>query len=282
MNPPDSEAPGIVADSSGPALADQLQETWDAVSDLCTGLRPEQWALPTDCPGWTVADQVAHIAGTEAMLAGRPAPPDPVGELPAHVRNEIGRANEAWLAHFRALGTDRLVADFRELAAQRLASLRSMSEEAFDAPSWTPVGDATYRRFMQIRVFDCWTHEQDVRAALGRPGHLDGAAAEQSVDEVVRALGYLVGKRAGAPDGSSVRLELTGPVQRTVLVAVEGRAQVVGHLPGPPTTTVRMPSDVFMRIACGRSPSSDHGAAIAVDGDSALGGRLVANLAFTI
>ena len=282
MNPPAPAAPGTVADSSASALADQLQATWDAIADLCSGLDPHQWALGTDCPGWTVADQVAHIAGTEAMLAGRDAPPDLPGEPPSHVHNDIGRANEAWIAHFRALGTDRLVPELRSLAAERLATIRAMTEDELQAPSWTPVGNATYRRFMQIRVFDCWTHEQDIRLALGRPGHLSGPAAEQSLDEVVRALGYIVGKRGAAPTGSSVLLELTGPVSRTVAVAVAERAQVVASLDGPPTTTLRMPSDVFMRLASGRSRSEAHSAAIEVGGDRELGDRIVANLAFTI
>ena len=33
--------------------------------------------------------------------------------------------------------------------------------------SFTPAGKDTYGRFMQIRVFDCWLHEQDIRDALG-------------------------------------------------------------------------------------------------------------------
>ena len=107
-----------------------------------------------------------------------------------------------------------------------------MGEDDFSAPSWTPIGQADYRRFMQIRVFDCWVHEQDVRDAVGRPGHEDGPVAEQAVDEIVRALGYIVGKKAGAPEGSSVTIELTGPVARSIHVAVDGRAAVVDRLPG--------------------------------------------------
>lgn len=282
MTPPTPHQPGIVAQSTGPALADQLQETWAALLDLCGPLTAAQWALPTDCPGWTVADQVAHIAGTEAMLAGRAAPPAPPGEPPPHVHNEIGRTNEAWLVHYRALGTGRLVADLRALVSERLDRLRSMTEAELDAPSWTPVGQATFRRFMQIRVFDCWTHEQDVRLAIDRPGHLTGAAAEQALDQVVQALGYIVGKLASAPAGSSVRFELPGPVTRTVLVAVGDRAEVVDHFDGPPATTIRMPSDILMRLASGRSTATAHATQVTIDGDVALGQQIVDHLAFTI
>ena len=40
-----------------------------------------------------------------------------------------------------------------------------MSQEEWDAESFTPAGKSTYGRFMQIRVFDCWLHEQDIRDA---------------------------------------------------------------------------------------------------------------------
>ena len=57
---------------------------------------------------------------------------------------------------------------------------------------------------MAIRSFDFWIHEQDIRVPLRRPGHTSGPAAELALDEVRRSFGYIVGKRAGIPDGSSV------------------------------------------------------------------------------
>ena len=67
---------------------------------------------------------------------------------------------------------------------------------------------------MRIRAFDCWLHEQDIRDAVGRPGGEEGPAAEAALDEIAAALGYVVGKKAGAPQGSRVRFELTGPAAR--------------------------------------------------------------------
>ena len=67
---------------------------------------------------------------------------------------------------------------------------------------------------MRIRTFDCWLHEQDIRDAVGRPGGEDGAAAALALDEMTSAIGYVVGKKAGAPQGSRVRFDLTGPAAR--------------------------------------------------------------------
>src|SRR5262249_31949539 len=149
------------------------------------------------------------------------------------------------------------------------------------APANTPIGPADYRRFMQIRVFDCWVHEQDVRDAIARPGHEGGAVAEQSVDEIVRALGFIVGKRAAAPEGSSVTFQLTGPVVRTIHVAVDGRAAVVDSLPGAPTATIELGSGLFTRLACGRVDPAEKLAEVHLAGDTDLGRRVVTSLPFT-
>jgi hypothetical protein len=107
--------------------------------------------------------------------------------------------------------------------------------------------------------------------------------AEQSVDEVVRAIGYIVGKKAGVPAGASVRLELTGPVTRTVNVDVaDGRARPVPTLSGEPSTTVTLSSPVFTRLACGRVDPAAVMDQVSFRGDLALGRQVAEHLAFTI
>ena len=204
-------APGIAADSSASALKGQLDEVWRSLATLGAGLGDADWDAPTSCPGWPVSAQYAHVIGTESTLLGRPNP-EVVPGRPDHVRNDIGGFNEAWIVSMASEPRESVLARFVEVTSARREALAAMGEAEFAADSWTPIGPADYRRFMQIRVFDCWVHEQDVRYAVDRPGHDAGPVAEQSVDEIVRALGYIVGKKAGAEPGSSVRISLTGPV----------------------------------------------------------------------
>ncbi|HEV7651650.1 MAG TPA: maleylpyruvate isomerase family mycothiol-dependent enzyme [Actinophytocola sp.] len=263
-----------------PALAAE----WAALDELLTALPPADWARPTALPGWSVQDNVAHLIGTECALAGQ-APPagdgTDVHALP-HVRNDIGAANELWVRGLRGESPARVLDRFREITAIRHKALDAMTQADFDRPSWTPAGRDTYGRFMRIRVFDCWMHEQDIREAVGVPGHEDGPCAELSLTEMTGALGYIIGKKAGAPEGVGVTIELTGPLTGTWHVAVAGRAAVVDELPGPATTTLRLPSTLFTRLAGGRGPVADRLPDVTIEGDTDLGTRIAHALPFTI
>jgi uncharacterized protein (TIGR03083 family) len=261
------------------AVVAALDEQFDAVLALAAELSPEQADLPTACPGWTVKDNLSHVIGTESMLLGRPNPEVELPDDVPHVRNDIGRVNEQWVEWYRCRPLADVVADLGAVVAERRTSLAGMDQGAFDAESFTPAGPDTYGRFMRIRVMDIWFHEQDVREAVGRPGHLEGLAPAAVLDEVSAALGYVVGKRAAAPVGSSVRFELTGPLSRRIDVAVADRARVVDGLPGPPTVTLTVPGDHFTRLCGGRGADP---ARVEIDGDRELGDAVVANLGYML
>jgi len=272
------------ADNSPTGLIAQLAETWGATAEVCRGLTPAQWRLPTACPGWSVKDQVVHIIGTESMLAGLPTPDVAPSDAP-HVRNDIGKFNEAWITARLGASGEEILDELESVTASRLEALRAMPEEAWEEPSWTPVGQAPYRRFMQIRVFDCWAHEMDIKDALDPPAAPSaGQAAEQAVDEVERALGLLIGKRAAAPAGARVTLALTGPVHRDIHVAVNGRASVVDELDSPARVVLRMSSLDLLRLGCGRRDPvvAVRDGDIGIAGDTELGERILAHLPFTI
>lgn len=262
-------------------VVELLAQEWAIIDGLLAGFSDQEWSREA-LPGWDVHDVLAHIIGTERMLSGAEFPPAPGGDLGAHVRNDIGKANEAWVLALRDRSHADLLADFRSVTAQRLASLRAMAAAEFIAPSWTPAGQATYGRFMQIRIFDCWMHEQDIRAAAGLPGNEDGPVADEALAEVVLALGYIIGKRGRAPDGSSVLIRLTGPVPRDLAIVVDGRARVVPRIEGEPTASLSLSSSLFLRLAGGREDAGAALGRIDLGGDEALARQLATNLAYTI
>lgn len=271
------------------ALVDDLRSVWASLDELLESLEDRDWDVPTDCPGWSVRDVVAHIIGTELMLAGRPDPGVEVGDA-THVRNDIGRLNEASILLRRDRSPDEVLREFRAVVRERDAQLAALDQADFDAVGWTPAGQAPYGRFMQIRVFDQWIHEQDIREAVGRPGGMGGTAATRTLAEVTNGIGFAVGKQAGAPDGSSVRFVLTGPEPdgprpwATIDVVVDGRARVTDDPVGAPTATITTDLGTFIRLVAGRRPAGDVLARplVTVEGDRELGGRVLDNLAYTI
>lgn len=268
------------AASDRSTLIAALVDEFDALLDLGRDLTVEQWDTPTEIPGWTVRDNYSHIVGTELMLLGRPDPTIELGDVD-YLRNDIGRFNEMSIVARRGRPGAAVLEELAQVLDDRRTALAAMSDADFDAESFTPAGKDTFGRFMQIRVFDCWIHEQDCRVALGLPGHLAGPAATVTIDEMTNAVGFIVGKKAGATEGQSVRFELTGPTSRTIDVRVDGRATVVADL-NEPTATITMPVDLWVRYAAGRRPADVDHADVALAGDIELGRRVVANLAYTI
>lgn len=266
----------IEVDIAVPLVVDEFVR----LDDLVAELDASQWSRPSPLAGWSVRDIVAHVIGTESMLAGRaaPAPPTAMG---SHVRNAIGEANEAWVAHWRDGGPERVLHAFRDIVAERTAALLNCTQDDFDTPSWTPAGpDETYGRFMRIRHFDCFLHELDIRDALGL-GDPAGVAdhVDFTLDEVESSLGYVVGKRAGAQPGQSVRFALRGELERDIDVEVSNRARVA-KLSSAPTTTLEVDVYTALRAMGGRRPLAEDD--YRIDGDSELGSRLVANLNYTV
>ncbi len=215
-----------------PQLVDMLEDLWGSIADLGGGLDEVEWKRPTECPGWTVQDNLVHLTALERFILDDPLPTEDVADDLPHVKNDVGKANERWIESRRAwTGADAL-AEFRVATAARIEQLRALDQAGFDAESWTPMGPGTVRSLLPFRIFDSWVHEQDMRRAVDRPGDLDSAAAELAVSMMVDVLPFIVGKKAGAPDGSTIVLVLTGPLARTTAVeVVDGRARPVAAAP---------------------------------------------------
>ncbi len=257
---------------------DKLEAIWWSTSSLGDELDEREWKLPTDLPGWTVQDNLAHMIGTERMLQGLPAAdaPSVVGD---HVRNPIGQFNEAEVEARRSRTGSEVLAEWKELADLRLATLQAADESYFAKEMMTPTGPGTMADFLHIRVLDCWIHEQDMRRAVDRPGHMAGPAAEHTIDRLLRTIPVVVGKRAATPEGGAVILDISGDVDRHVVCEVTGgRAAIVAAATHEPLATIRLDPETFIVLATGRRTAASMADRIALTGDQSLGRRVVDNL----
>jgi uncharacterized protein (TIGR03083 family) len=251
---------------------ENLAVVWASIDRLCSGLPDGEWDRPTGCPGWTVKDHLSHLVDYEARALGRPAPQHQPGDL-AHVKNELGQANEVGVDARRAMSGAEVLAEFREVTAERLVRLAALSEEDLAAATMTPAGPGTVADMLTLRVMDSWSHEQDIRRAVGRAGHDDGPAAGQAVDYFTRFLPYVVGKRAAAPEGSKVVFGIGGAAP--VAVEVSGGRGRVAAGPDGATVSLAIPVASFAALVCGRSDAPDD---IGITGDRELGQRVLQSL----
>ncbi len=256
-----------------------LDDAWASIDDLFANMAADDWSTRSLCPEWDVREALSHVASIEEILVGwwPSADDDPP---------PFAKLGPAMAEHARLSGPE-LFDRYRKTIEARRAELAGIEAEAWATPCMTPVGPGNYGRFMEVRTFDFWVHERDVRIPLGRPAASEGGpAAEIALDEVHNSLGYICGKKIAMTDGQSIRFVVSGGVDRTMDVVVDGRAKVVeaGDAPEEPTTTVEADSTTFIMLACGRidpQGAIDDGT-ITWTGDAELGERAARNLRFTM
>jgi uncharacterized protein (TIGR03083 family) len=266
----------------GDASIDNLAAVWSSISQLCASLDDGDWVRATACPGWDVQDQLSHLIGPEAIFLGRPMP-SAIEIPPPYVKNDLGKLNEGSVAYRRGWAPKDVLAEFDEVTELRLDQLRGMSDEDLDEDSWTPAGPGTYRDLLAIRVLDCWIHEQDIREAVDRPGDVSGPVSDHVLGRFFRAMPMIVGKKAEAAEGSTVRFDITGPTAGTLdIVVTEGRAKPVEDPLESPGVTVTAGFLPYTRVCAGRREpqvavkAGDLGSS----GDSDLGEAIIRSLPF--
>lgn len=187
---------------------------YDRMVAALRDLAPEDWARPTDCPGWDVRQLACHMVGMAAFASS-----------PAEIARQQRRAQKLHATRGGALvdaltevqveeragwGPDVIVAAASEACTRGLRGRRIISAVAGRAPlpgtqsvngqeeSWT-VGYL----LRTILSRDPWMHRADLAAATGRSMTLtaehDGALVADVVAEWA------------ARHGRPYRLELTGP-----------------------------------------------------------------------
>lgn len=277
-------APAVPEMPTANEMIDIWQEAAAAVADLAEQLDISQWAAMTPCPGWSAADVVAHVIDIEQLLAGSPRPEhEPDWPALPHAQGDFGRFTEIGVDHRRSRPRDEVVAELREAIDVRRGQLDDVPPgEDVIGPMGNPT---TLDRLLRMRILDIWMHEQDIRSATGIDGGWDTRPAWIAYQQIRTALPIVWSKKAGAPGGDTVRIDVTGPGVVASMAAVTGEDDrgVLVEPPALASVVLRLPWPDLVSLAAGRVDPADPAlrARLELDGDPGLGDALLAALTIT-
>ena len=274
----------MVAPLPADAGFDELFAAWRSAShdfiDLVTPLSQAEWDVPTALPGWSVGDIVAHIGWLEGLLIGEyDAPHEPDWSSLPHAQSDFGRLTEIPVDLRRSWTREAVLIELADRVARRTVELeQGPHDPAHEVMG--PFGPAPLGRVLRMRTLDTWVHEQDIRDALGRPGHLDTMGAQATASQLLPGLGKVWAKLAGAQSGQVLDVRITGggiEGGATVVVDDDGRARIVGDdlldQAGSATVTLTMSWPTYLALSCGRGDPQPWREQVSVSGDSELAAR---------
>lgn len=175
----------------GPAV-DALSSQLDALIALVRELSEEDFARPTRCPGWSVAELVAHCEGMLERLVGENArsvdgaaevdrvgyyrydPDGPrEGEDPDKTFSDVIR--ERVIDEVGGRSPDELRASLEDAAARALDGTRVILSGRVIKRSGHP--RMTFGEFVASRSLEFGVHTMDIAHAVGRPERVQPGAA---------------------------------------------------------------------------------------------------------
>ena len=196
-----ARAPGrALPDLPGISAAEAVRRAAEKLSALLTDLPAAAWRVPV-LRDLDVQGLVGHLTGVEEDLQ-RALAGDPVVAAAEHIAStqpaaerQRGRTPHETLGEWRA-AVDATLSAVRGADLDALVPLHGMR--------------LSLRCLLVVRAFELWTHENDVRQAVGRPGsEPDTAVLRLMTDLAVRLLPHGIARAADVTP-FAVHLVLTG------------------------------------------------------------------------
>lgn len=150
-------------------------EEYRSFGQLLQRLSPEEWATPSRCDGWHVADVAAHVVGQLSDVVNLRL--DGVGTPEVTKRQTEDRRGRSALELNEELEASIAVAD---------ALISAFDDAAWDGDA-PPGATGTLGFGIEALWFDTFLHSSDIRSALGDPV-LAGSGLRPSLSHVAQVL----------------------------------------------------------------------------------------------
>ena len=168
-------------------------------------LSAESWRLPTESPGWTVADQISHLQFFDQRATWALNDVDRFVEDRANLLASAPRDLSVELG--RSVSSEELLVAWKRERSALLAALRS-ADPTVRVPWYGP--SMSVKSFLTARLMECWAHGFDVATATGvdRPS-TDRLRHVAHIGVGARAFSLLINGLEA--DHRSIRVELVSP-----------------------------------------------------------------------
>lgn len=233
-----------------PAVADlpaneAYRRTIEALDGLLATLSPLEWDAPT-IEGWTVKGLVTHLVAVEEYF-GRQLGLWPL-EIDEALEADHLAMTRAFVASWAGRSSTEVLARWRELTGAIIAHLGSLEREAGRRPIHFHFLDTSLSTVLITRVFEVWTHDEDIRRATGRP------LAAPEPDRLRRMSRIAV---PSMPFGLAMGgFDASGRTARIVLTGAGGGTWDtplgLGETPGEPEATIVLDVVDYCRLAAQR------------------------------
>jgi uncharacterized protein (TIGR03084 family) len=184
-----------------------LREQQDELSALLDSIDEDDWARPSACEGWSVADVVLHLVQTNEMaIASASGTLPAVTSIPDPGSIDVGA--DAAVARERGVAPSVLLARWHELADRLCETLLACEPSA--RVQWV-AGTLAARTLATTRLAETWIHTGDVFHAFPEVPVPPPAERLRHIARLAhRTLPYAFGQ-AGLTMAGEVALRLTGP-----------------------------------------------------------------------
>jgi uncharacterized protein (TIGR03084 family) len=146
------------------ALADDLAAESVVLRGMVAGLDAAGWARETPAEGWTIADQVSHLAYFDDVALQSAVDPDAFHAELARIEADGGVDPDSVAAQFRDLSGGELLRWF-DLSRERLLDAFRGLDPSLRVPWFGPAMSAASS--LTARIMETWAHGQDIADALG-------------------------------------------------------------------------------------------------------------------
>lgn len=188
-------------------LCDDLAAESAELRAVLAGLSDPQWRRETPAAGWTIGDQVSHLAYFDDVALRSATDAEAFAAEKAQMDAEGGVDPDTVAARFRDLSGADLLAWFDDARGRLIATFRGL-DPSTRVPWFGPPMSAASS--LTARIMETWAHAQDVYDTLGVV-HEPSARLRHVAHIGVGARAFSYAAHGRAMPGVPVRVELTAP-----------------------------------------------------------------------